>query len=267
MNDPTQSYCRLLQALDNSKDDADAFIAKIQEENTPHLSFSRIYTVEMCERRYVLQYIIGIQPEPIPDSLEKGKAFHRMAAAYYRSNSVSASSATLLEVCLSAYGGQNQQHLRNVVEVFLHSTWSEYEVMGVEKAFVMPLGDNLPPLVGVIDLILRKGSDFVVVDHKTGRDFYQPEAMQMAIYYHYLQSVFDGNNAMSFYYDHYRWVQSNARARKPLFQRMRVAESDLEWQPALKRIRDGYARIVHLENGGRAKTGELCFMCPYRQYC
>lgn len=266
ITNPT-AYQFMQQALEKFGNDADAFISHIQEQKYPHLSFSKIYTVETCERRYVLQYIRGIHPDPMPESLLKGKAFHKMAAAYYRSNGRFVGSAELCDVGLSEYTGTHYQHLKNAAEVLLQQKWYGHEILGVERAFVMLLGVDLPPLVGVIDLILKQNSSLVIVDHKTGRDFYQPEPLQMAIYKRYIESEISECKETAFYYDHYRWVQSNMRARKPLFQRLRVSDSDLAWQPAFERIQEGYQRILELERGSHPRTGSICYMCPLRSYC
>ncbi len=267
MLEPSSSHLQLQQALASAGNDADEFVRTIQRLKIPHLSFSKIFTVETCERRYVLQYIRGMQPDPIPESLLKGKAFHTMAASYYRNRDMLSNAGRLSEVALAEYNGLNAQHLTNVAHVFLEQTWNAYEVVGVEKAFVMQLQNGLPPLVGIIDLILKRDSCFVVVDHKTGRDFYQPDPLQMAIYKKYLTNEITESAEAEFYYDTYRWVQSNARARKPLFQRLQVPDEKLEWHSALQRIQAGYQRIMRLENGYIPKSGSICYMCPYRRFC
>ena len=93
---------------------------------------------------------------------------------------------------------------------------SSDKVVGIEKPFVYLMEQAIPPVVGVIDLILRRGETLILIDHKTGRDFYQPDILQMAVYFNYLRST-GIKGECEFYYDSYRWVENLTRIRKPAF--------------------------------------------------
>jgi hypothetical protein len=130
----------------------------------------------------------------------------------------------------------------------------------------MDIAPDLPPCVGVIDLVLQRDGSLILLDHKTGRDFFAEDALQMAIYVEYMRRQF-GDVPCAFYYDHYRWVNNLERIRKPAFQRNPVTPHANPWPAALERIRAGYRKIEEIRARKRAeRTGE-CFRCPYRGTC
>jgi CRISPR/Cas system-associated exonuclease Cas4 (RecB family) len=140
------------------------------------------------------------------------------------------------------------------------------EVIGIEKPFVFLMDGDIPPVVGVIDLILRQGDMMILIDHKTGRDFYQPDILQMAVYLSYLRSTgFKGE--CEFYYDSYRWVENLARIRKPAFYRQQMEISDKEAEIQARRLADGYQGIQNLRQGRIPEKKGECFRCAYQNYC
>jgi hypothetical protein len=138
--------------------------------------------------------------------------------------------------------------------------------VSIEQPFVMALDAQLPPCVGVIDLVLQRAGTFILIDHKTGHDFYPEDELQMAIYLEYMQRQF-GAVACEFYYDHYRWVTNLARIRKPAFQRKHVSLPPSYWQNALVRIRSAYQLMQQIKDGKKARRYGECFRCPYRTHC
>jgi predicted RecB family nuclease len=120
--------------------------------------------------------------------------------------------------------------------------------------------------VGVIDLVLRQGDQVIVIDHKTGRDFYPQDVLQMAIYREWVQRQYPAAR-YSFYYDNYRWVRNLQRIRKPAFQRLEVEVAPDFWSSALERIRRGQKQIDRILDSGEARKNGECFRCPYRSQC
>ncbi len=130
----------------------------------------------------------------------------------------------------------------------------------------MSIHPDLPPCVGVIDLVLERDGAYILIDHKTGHDFYPEDQLQMAIYVEAMQRQF-GQVACEFYYDHYRWVNNLARLRKPAFLRNQVCLPPSYWQTALARILSAYHLIEQIKNGRKANRYGECFRCPYRPIC
>jgi hypothetical protein len=266
-----QAYSAIQDLIAKCAGDSDRFAEKLRAERIPHLSFSQVTTVEACPYRYYLQYVRGIDPEPVPDYFTKGKLLHQLIARDYSNghgqyfDRLSTRPDYEDEVALQ-FSDENLAHLLNALELHRQNAWRDAEVVGVEHPFVMRVDESLPPMVGVIDLVLKSDDGFLLVDHKTGRNFYPDDELQVAIYARYILQAYGGLNSRLFY-DHYRWVKNLARIRKPAFQRVEVRAEPTHWPQDLARIRAAYGKIqTILDNGSAPRHGE-CFRCPYRGMC
>lgn len=283
--------------------DADRFAERLRAERIPHLSFSQVTTVEACPYRYYLQYVRGIEPDPVPDYFTKGKLLHQLIARDYCNGhrqcfdsptkpgqGLNTRPAYEDEVALQ-FNGENLAHLLNALELHRQNAWRGAEVVGVEHPFVMRVDSTLPPLVGVIDLVLKENGSYLLVDHKTGRNFYPDDELQVAIYAQYIHQAYGGESCRLFY-DHYRWVNNLDRIRKPAFQRVEARADPTHWPQDLARIRAAYGQIrailetceqwnpLHEIGKKPIHSGDLrnsllritsacgeCFRCPYRGMC
>jgi hypothetical protein len=264
----TQHLETILSIIEQSRASSDQFAETLRRDQIPHLSFSQITTVESCQYRYVLQYVRMVDPVPIPDYFTKGKLLHQMIAISYEraARGQPVYLDDLLPLIDRQFQGDTQRHLNNACILHLKNRWQDCQVIAVEKPFAMLVDPELPACVGVIDLILQKSGTFILVDHKTGRNFTPQDPLQMAIYVEYIQREF-GGVVCEFYYDHYRWVNNLDRIRKPAFQRDGVPVSAADWPSALDRIRSGYETIRQLKAGRPALRNGQCFRCPYRKSC
>ncbi len=259
---------KIQAVIDGLGNDSDRFADVLREEAIPHLSYSQISTVEFCQHRFWLQYI-RMQPlEPVPEYFTKGRLFHQCLASFYRSGADphNGSKTAALQMIASSYDGEPQQQLQNAFRIHLENCWQDCEVVAVEKAFSMIVDPALPPVVGVIDLIVRRGDKFILVDHKTGRNFFPQDELQMMIYVEYIRRTY-GDVTCEFYYDHYRWVNHLDRIRKPAFQRESVRLNTENWTIGLSRIQQGYHLIESIRKTNRASRYGKCFCCPYHGNC
>ena len=230
----------------------------------------------------------GIEPDPVPEYFTKGKLLHQLIARDY-SIRHGLPPAYEDEVA-QQFSGENLAHLLNALALHRQHAWHGVEVVGVEHPFVMQLCADLPPVVGVIDLVLeadhesdlrislersglqslsREGEEdrtFILVDHKTGRNFYPDDELQVAIYARYISSAYGGQTTRLFY-DHYRWVNNLGRIRKPAFQRVEVRADPARWPRDLARIRRAYGQICAIREGGSVLRCGECYRCPYRGMC
>ena len=266
--DHFESYKLIQGRIQTADGDSDAFAKSLRNDRIEHLSFSQISTVEFCHYRYYLQYIRLMEPDPVPDYFVKGKLFHQAVAAHYRESLLDGERASrqASEMFEREFEGESQQHLKNAFQVHLEHYWQDCEIVGVEKPFVMLIEPDLPPLVGVIDLILKQDGAYILVDHKTGSEFYDDDRLQMAIYMEYIRREY-GEEQCEFYYDHYRWVKMLGRIRKPAFHRTRVISSRHDWADALTRIRAGYEEITTIQHNQKILKNGACYRCPYRRNC
>lgn len=259
---------KIQAVIDGLGNDSDRFADVLREEAIPHLSYSQISTVEFCQHRYWLQYICMQPLEPVPEYFTKGRLFHQCLASFYRAGAdpKNGSKTAALQMIADSYDGDHQLQLRNAFHMHLENCWQDCEVVAVEKAFSMIIDPALPPIVGVIDLIVRQRSKFILVDHKTGRNFVPQDELQMMIYVEYIRREY-GNVDCEFYYDHYRWVNHLERIRKPAFQRECVHLNSKDWTMGLSRIQRGYEQIELIRKNNRAPRAGKCFCCPYHGCC
>jgi|GEM_PF-646755 len=295
--DFSDAFTAIQELIAECAGDSDRFAERLRAERIPHLSYSQVATVEACPYRYYLQYVRGIEPDPVPEYFTKGKLLHQLIARDY-SNGHNGRTLSLSK-CRPAYedevalqfSGENLAHLLNALELHRRHAWRGAQVLGVEHPFVMRVDPTLPPLVGVIDLVLKENGSYLLVDHKTGRNFYPDDELQVAIYARYIQQAYGGESVRLFY-DHYRWVPNLERIRKPAFQRVEARADPAHWPQDLARIRAAYGMIREIqeifehwnplhENGRKpfrsedlrnsllritSASGE-CFRCPYRGMC
>ena len=263
-----ETYTALQSILAQVNNDSDLFVQALHHQKLSYLSYSQVTTVEFCQQRYYLQYILGQQPEPLPDYFTKGKLLHQLIAQSYQADIVGANvSLEDLQMQLAISDKCcDQTHLANALNLHQQHRWQVECVLAVEHPFAILLAEDLPPLVGVIDLILQDGDAIILVDHKTGRNFYPYDELQVAIYAQYIQTIYPDYDCR-LYYDHYRWVNNLQRIRKPAFQRTLV-----QMQPALdalyrQRISAAAGVIHYLREGAvPSHTGE-CFRCPFQKNC
>ena len=149
------------------------FSRQLDTDGTPYISFSKVVSVGFCSYRYLLEYVERRTLYPPPDYFVNGNAFHETAARMYRGL---LRGQPVDEAELLTFLARQVEHptvkLQNAVRLAAENAHEGWEIVGIEEPFVLSLGRSLPPCVGVADLILRRGSTFAVVDHKTGRKFY-----------------------------------------------------------------------------------------------
>ena len=265
---PFQSEADQIQALiDRCNGDSDTFIEELHQTKITHISFSQVYSFETCPRQYYLRHILGREITPVPEYFVKGKALHRTIANAYRAFGEGQDfSEDIIHYDGISRFSQAGNHLRNGYLTLRQNMLPSDEVLGIEKPFVFLMEDNIPPVVGVIDLILRRGDILILIDHKTGRDFYHPDILQMAVYLNYLRSAgLQGD--CEFYYDSYRWVENLARIRKPAFERRQMVINEREIEGQAKRLVAGYQGIHRLKQGQLPERNGECFRCVYRNCC
>jgi hypothetical protein len=247
---------------------AHSFVKKLDEGGHRHLSVSKVACVESCPYSYYLQYVKRVRLVPEPTYFVKGRDFHRTAAWFYRRRAHGQQTAAgdLEPITRQRDDGEARLHLANAAALLVANAFHGWEVLGVEEIFVLDLGPALPPCVGVIDLVLRKGPVYAVVDHKTGKALRPQDPMQLAIYReHVLRS--HGTARCRGFYDSYRWVNNLTRIRKPAFERTAVRFHPRSFAQALARCERGYAAMREIEKTGDAPgTGE-CWICAYRPVC
>lgn len=257
---------RVLQArLANWSGTIGEFSKALDREQIPYLSFSKTACVEFCGYRYLLEYVKLKRPSPEPDYFVKGQAFHETVASLYRDRTQGrpADADPLLPLLNPSLPARIE--VENAIRLAVQNAY-DGEVVAVEEPFVLSLGRNLPPCVGVIDLILRRGKTFLIVDHKTGKRFNEADELQLALYREHVRRRYKAVRCLTLV-DQYRWVPNLDRIRKPAFQRTQVRLARSAWLQATKRLAQAHRRIREIEQNQDAwATGE-CYLCPYKSNC
>ena len=242
-------------------------VSRLDRQRVPFLSFSKLSTVEFCEHRYLLEYVEGVQLDEEPAYFSKGNTFHAAASmAYQQMNEGNTDIEMLLTRVREHRPKDHHAHLSNAVTLMVQNAHRGYTLVATEHPFVLSLGRGLPPLVGVIDLLLRKGQTFLAVDHKTGKNFYHQDKLQLLLYGEYVRRAFKPKRCLACY-DEYRWVNNLDRIRKPAFRRTHVRSSPRSWPVVLRRIKNGFDAICRITKTGRADSGTQCYMCPFKDSC
>ncbi len=242
------------------------FSQMLDQEKIAYLSFSKIACVEFCEYRYFLEYVKLEAPIPTPDYFIKGQAFHETVAVLYRDLALNRPVDTERLVKLLGKTLPERIEVENAIRLAAANVYQGFEVVAVERPFVLSLGRGLPPCVGVVDLILRRGKTFLVVDHKTGKRFNDADDLQLTLYREHVRRRYKAGRCLTFV-DQYRWVPNLERIRKPAFHRSQVRLGRSAWPKASKRAVRAHNNIREIEEGQDAWVTGECYQCPHRPTC
>jgi len=244
------------------------FSRMLEREGVAYLSFSKVSSLEFCPQRYWLEYVERVKVRPEPKYFVKGRLLHEAAAKLHRARARGRSVALdpLCRPIEKKLDEQDARHVRNAVELMHRQVDDAWEVVAVEEGFVLDLGRELPPLLGIVDLVVRQGDEFAVIDHKGGRRFNEPDRLQLVLYAEHVRRRY-GAERCAAHFDQYRWVNNLDRVRKPASCRTTVKLPKGAWNAAAKRIDQRFRQMRKIEKtGDAAGTGE-CMICPFRDLC
>ncbi len=154
-------------------------------KTSPHISYSQVNTYLMCPLKYRYQYVDKVEYPFTPVSLVFGSSIHEAIALYYQGKM----EGNILppEVLMEQfkkrwaedeekreiqYNGDDKESTLTMagklLNVFCERDNTDETIIGIEEPFRISLGNDIPDLVGVIDLLTadEKGA-IAVVDHKT----------------------------------------------------------------------------------------------------
>lgn len=239
-----------------------SFMADLDRRGVPYLSHSKVATVERCPRCYYRQFVLGEQPAS--DALTTGLLFHQAAAAFYlrrREAPLGGAPAAVATAPPPHPSPTEQPLLDNALTLMAQHAWDGHEVVGVEEIFFMDVGMDLPPVIGVIDLILRVGPSYVVVDHKTGKRFGEPDHDQLVLYAEYIRRRYGAAECRAAF-DEYRLVPNLKRIRTPAFRRTAVAVGTSHLPALVGCYRRAWGEmLVAATRGARTAPGAECWFC------
>jgi hypothetical protein len=254
------------KTLDQWGGSIEEFVSWLDKSEIPYLSYSKISTFDSCEYRYLMEYVQHIKLAEQPPYFVKGNAFHAAAGIAYRQMAEGIADIVKLQAWVKKHCSDHHLHVTNALHLLVEHAHKGYKLVDIEHPFVLSLGPGLPPLVGVIDLLLQKGRTFVIVDHKTGTNFCDQDDFQLQLYRRYVRTKFNARRCLACF-DEYRWVNSLERIRKPAFRRSYAQFASQSWSQSLQRIRHIYENMCRVERTGDAGSGGNCYTCPFKNAC
>ena len=238
-----------------------AFVSSLARERIPYLSYSKIATVERCRRCFYNQYVLKIRATGA--ALQTGTLVHQAAQiAYERIQKGRRVDFTALaeKTALRHSEPSCRALVANGVSTLAEHLWTDHEIVGIEEPFFLDLSKDLPPIIGVIDLILRDGARFLVVDHKTGGQFNFEDEGQLVLYAEHVRQKF-GATRCDGVFDQYRMVPSLATVRKPVHRRTTVKINAKQTATLVPRYRQAWEIIQSIRSTSDAWRGSDCWYC------
>lgn len=237
------------------------FMRELDAHEVPYLSHSTVATVERCPRCYFNQYVLGEQPSSA--ALTTGLLFHEAAAVFYEARRAgrSLADAVIARQLHPRHGDPDEQPcLDNAVQTLLQNAWDGWEVVAVEELFFLDLAPRLPPVIGIIDLVIRKDGACVVVDHKTSRRFGQPDVGQLELYAVHVRRNHAAASCEGAF-DEYRLVPNLQRVRTPVFRRTRLALPPSGLAALVERYRRAWTLMARIRRERQAAPAFDCYYC------
>ena len=237
------------------------FVSWLDRNGVPYLSHTKISTVERCRRCYYNQYVLRRKADS--PAIETGTLVHKAAQiAYERIREGRPVDFKVLAKRTAARHSETscQSLVENAVLTLSQHLWTDREIVGVEEPFFFDLSDDLPPVIGVIDLILRDGPKFLIVDHKTGRKFNDEDEGQLVLYSEYVRQKYAPKRCDGVF-DQYRMVPDLATVRKPVHMRTSVRISARRSAALVPRYRRAWESIQSIRDASDAWRGEECWFC------
>lgn len=245
-----------------------SFTRMLEREGVPHLSFSMVNALESCPQRYFLEYVEKVRPRDEPIYFIKGRLLHQAAAGFHRARGRGRgySVERLLSPTKRGLEQDDLNHVRNAMTLMRLQAEDDWSVVAVEEPFVLDLGPDLPACLGIVDLIERREDVCRVIDHKSGKRFYDSDRLQLVLYWEHVRRRYGAAKCHAFY-DQYRWVNNLERVRKPAWRRTRVNIRSGSWNTALRRLAARYKEMKVIEEAGDAPGSGSCDYCYLRDRC
>jgi len=200
------------------------FVKRLDRLQIPYISHSKVTCVETCARCYYKRYVLGEDEQT--GAMLRGTVFHQAAAGLYeavrRGESVKRPKVADLPLARDLTGS-NRQLLKNGLELLWLHRWEGCDVIAVEEVLFFDLHRRLPPVIGVVDLVLQQNGTMLVVDHKTTTGkLGLMDADQLVLYAEHFRRCHATNSIVGVF-DHYRLVQNLGTIRKTAFRRSPVS--------------------------------------------
>ena len=190
-----------------------------QVKTEQHLSHSQVTEFLRCPRRYHLHRRLGIPPEFCPSGLLFGSAVHEALSLYHQMR-LEGRKATLPELCeafnarwdeeplpVKFKPGESQESLKakatRMLSFYLKNATPAHEVIAVEEPFRITVSEEIPAVIGRIDLIEKaEGGQLILTDFKTAGSRREPDPGQLVLYREAVRQLdYPGNGSVDLKYE------------------------------------------------------------------
>ncbi|MBR3889044.1 PD-(D/E)XK nuclease family protein [bacterium] len=140
-----------------------------------------------CELKFYYQYVEQINYPTLDENYVEGKNIHNLASYVLKGNSVEKYEAQLSDNELKYWSNLKK------------SKYFSYELVGVEKSLMMKIDEFW--VGGRLDAIVKNGSDYFVLDYKTGGvNSDKTYDYQTMVYLLLCDEVFKDRDSLTFVY-------------------------------------------------------------------
>ena len=250
-------------------------------KTSPHISYSQVNTYLMCPLKYMYQYIERVEYPFTPVSLVLGSSIHEALALYYQGKmegDILRPEALMEQFHKRWLEDEEKREIQytgdgdrdsslamagKLLNVFCERDNPDETIIGIEEPFRISLGDDIPALVGVIDLLTadEKGA-IAVVDHKTAvrrKTFAELSAdSQMTCY-----SL--GVKSMGYTDDVLLMFQVLLKQKTPSMERYYTTRNDRDRERLVKLIKSVHGAIKN--EVFMPIPNFTCSTCPYGDLC
>ena len=164
-----------------------------------HLSHSQVNEFTRCPRKYHLHRRLGLEPEFCPSGLLFGSAMHNALAVFHqlRLEGREAGIELLMKQFRSTWENedlpvrlkddQSAESMRSLARRMLHAYLEDRpedgQVIAVEESFRLQFDENIPSLVGRMDLLEQSDDgELMLTDFKTASSRREPGPDQLVLY-------------------------------------------------------------------------------------
>ena len=162
----------------------------LDQDGTPHLSYSRINRYLTCPEQYRLHYIEKLRPKVESAGLVFGALIHVVLADFFRAATAPVEAfrgewENLKDIELRYNKRDSWQGLmekgEKLMQKFLQKVAPKVQrVFSVEKKFELAIDSLNVPFIGIMDLVAQMDCQIIIVDFKTAASGYEDHEVALS---------------------------------------------------------------------------------------
>lgn len=164
-----------------------------------YVTYSEVATFQKCPLQWKFRYVDGARPEEISAALVLGSGVHAAVEHHFQAI-LQAGVLPVLPELIQVFDacwdsetkelpvafakGQDRDISRataqRMIQCFMDSSHAvpDGRLVGIEESFRVVLADDLPDLMGRVDVVTWRDNELLITDYKTSRCMWAPETAQ-----------------------------------------------------------------------------------------